>query len=582
MPIRILPPALMNQIAAGEVVERPASVIKELVENSLDAGASRVEISIQAGGRARILVLDNGHGIDPQELELAVTRHATSKIAQAADLTAIHSFGFRGEALPSIASVSRMTVSSAVSGKDAAFISVDSGKIVKQGPVALAQGTRIEVTDLFLSVPARLKFLKKESTENRRCQDIVTRLALAHANTAFSFTVNGKQLLHLPFKQGLQDRLAVFWPPAICEKLYTVDRRQGEYSLKGMVGSPDIAQSRADRILLYVNNRPVQDKLLLSAVRQAYSGKLLSKEYPQAVLFLSLPPDHVDVNVHPAKQEVRFADESSVFTIVRQAIFQALAQAEGFSEFSGTKHPALHTVREPSVPSFSHSREQGFRSMDLPPNSHDTRRDIPDVSGKGSFEPYPVSVETDDTQSTSSPCKLDYLGQIANTYLIFRQQESLLIIDQHAAHERVLLTAMRSERNKGNSQTLAVPFELSLHPSEALRLQKLWNELRQAGFLLQTASGFVQILGIPPSLHTATAVEYLRAAMSGQAETLDDLWIMLSCKAAIKAGQPLARDEALSLIETWLASPEKEYCPHGRPIVLSWTPQELEKLFKRK
>ncbi len=573
-PIQILPQALKNQIAAGEVVERPASVVKELVENSLDAGATRVEVAINHGGRGRILVADNGHGIERKELELAVTRHATNKLTDAKGLAAIRSFGFRGEALPSIGSVSQLTMTSVVDGKDAWFIRIEAGELAQQGPAALASGTRVEVEDLFVSVPARLKFLKTESTETKRCQDVIMRMALANPATAFTFSSNSRQIFALPPNHSLADRLAAFWPPAICEKLITVERTQGDYLLTGLIGSPSTAQARGDRILLFVNDRPVQDKLLLGAVRQGYSGRLLSKEHPQAVLFLTLPPELVDVNVHPAKQEVRFADESAVFTTVRQGLFHALSTVEGLPATSPVQTTGISEPRFPSGQPASQTRHhlKGLREK---------------FSGYQEYAAKPpetcLPLTPGQKKATKAVGSLDYLGQIANTYLLLRQGDSLLLIDQHAAHERILLAAMRSERSKGDCQPLALPVEMSLHPSEATKLQQLWNELRKTGFLLQTSGpNLVRMQGIPPTLDTGQAKEYLRAALSSQAKNMDDLWAMLCCKAAIKAGQSLADDEALSLIETWLNTPEKDYCPHGRPVVISWSPSKLEKLFKRK
>ncbi|MGE4505041.1 MAG: DNA mismatch repair endonuclease MutL [Desulfovibrionaceae bacterium] len=660
-PIRVLPPALMNQIAAGEVVERPSSVVKELVENALDAGASRVEVRVERGGAGRIVVADDGHGIPPGELELAVTRHATSKLADAAGLSAIRSFGFRGEALPSIASVSRLTVTSSFEGADAQFVRVHSGETMESGPAALARGTRVEVEDLFVSVPARLKFLKTEATEARRCQETLMRIALANPEAAFTFTSGERTLFSLPRRQSLADRLGAFWPPAVCAGLLPVEyaiteheatadettghettgHEAGGYEMRGLVGSPSSAQARGDRILLFVNGRPVQDRLLLAALRQAYTGRLLSKEHPQAVLFVTLDPALVDVNVHPAKMEVRFSDESAVFRLVRSGVSRALAGLDlgpgtqgsvGAALYDGGATPSgsgsalgesasaygpagagdmdnmgyagnvndgpprsassggRHAPARPSSGPMYNEKYRGYREFSAGPGTLPLEPGQPAPSGDARQSPSSATA----VRATRAPRSLggfDYLGQVADTYLVLRRGADLFLVDQHAAHERILLAAMRTQRTKGDSQPLAVPLELALHPSEAERFQDVREELARAGFRLRTpGAGALLVEGIPPTLDAGRAREYLRAVLSGQADEeagvrgggLDALWTMLCCKSAIKAGTPLADDEALSLLEAWLACPERDYCPHGRPIVVSFSPNDLEKLFKRK
>ncbi|NDV20421.1 DNA mismatch repair endonuclease MutL [Pseudodesulfovibrio sp. JC047] len=605
--IKILPPGLKNQIAAGEVVERPASVVKELVENSLDAGATRVDVTLEKGGQSLMVVQDNGAGIGADQLNLAVTRHATSKIREFGDLSAIGSFGFRGEALPSIASVSRFVMTSRASGADeAAFIDVRAGDVAGEGPAALAAGTRVEVRDLFANTPARLKFLKTEATENRRCQDTLMRTSLAHLSTGFSLTVGGREAFRLPANQDLSTRLAAFWPPNICDGLIPFDFERNGYRAHGAAGAPSTAQGRGNRILLYVNGRQVQDKLMLSAVRQAYKGMLLSREYPQIVLFLELPCGEVDVNVHPAKLEVRFVEESLVFSTIRGGVMQALTgpgmetmppqesrggdipaapsgipAAHGSAFFSSPeKHshqptslndgPKFSTYRD-----FTEDRDQP-KKMDLP------------FSPSIAMVREPMAPSMMATPDATRPATLagsgfTYLGQIADTYLVLRQGDSLVLVDQHAAHERVLLAAMREQRTKGDSQPLAVPLEISLHPSEAEVLQDARETLRTMGFVLEMdGPAKVLVRGIPPTLDTGQAREYLTDALAEKARGLDDFWTMMACKTAIKANQPLAVDEALALLEVWLVTPEREYCPHGRPIVVSWSSSDLEKLFKRK
>lgn len=600
--IKVLPPGLKNQIAAGEVVERPASVIKELVENSLDAGATRVDVTLEKGGRSLMVVQDNGGGIPADQLNLAVTRHATSKIRDFKDLSAIGSFGFRGEALPSIASVSRFTMTSCASGSDAAFIEVRSGEVVSEGPAALASGTRVEVRDLFQTTPARLKFLKTEATENRRCQDTLMRVSLAHLATGFSLTMGGREAFRLPPDQELPARLAAFWPPAICEGLRPFDFERNGYRVHGVAGSPNTAQGRGNRILLFVNGRPVQDKLMMSAVRQAYKGMLLSREYPQIVLFLELPQEEVDVNVHPAKLEVRFVEESAVFSAIRGGVMQALSQdgaelagqSTFFAPVSGSPvaSPSMSSGGPPKRahspapmgdgPKFSTYRQFSSdyappKDLDLPmPPSAATVREAP--AGAPAAPAPDVA-----TEMSLAGSGYTYLGQVADTYLVLRQGSSLVLVDQHAAHERILLAAMREARTKGDSQPLALPLEIPLHASESDVLQELREDLRSMGFIIEVdGPAKALVRGIPPTLDAGKAREYLTDALAEKAKGLDDLWTMMACKTAIKANQALAPDEALALLETWLETPEKEFCPHGRPIVLRWNPSDMEKMFKRK
>lgn len=629
--IQVLPAALRNQIAAGEVVERPSSVVKELVENSIDAGSTQVDVLIERGGQGVITVRDNGAGIFPDELRLAVTRHATSKISSVEELSAISSFGFRGEALPSIASVSRFKMTSRIKeGSEGWFIHVEAGQVIEEGPAAIPGGTSVEVRDLFFSVPARLKFLKTESTEARRCHQVLFRIALANLETGFSLVSNGREQFRLPAGQTLTERLARFWPANICDSLLDFFHEAGEMKVSGCAGIPGLAQSRADRILMFVNGRPVQDKLLMSAVRGAYKGRLISREYPQAVLFLELPLQLVDVNVHPAKMEVRFQDESSVFSIIRNGIGQALSRYElGIVEgdadqkcFSAPEPAAVERRLPPPEmsslpiePAAKFSSWNEFKKTDFSADDEQDKyekvvgrsyadftasgkNDAPDIGSEALreySEPYhaPVTSIPSDSGSVSGTASgprtvpgssIEYLGQVAETYLVLKLPNgSLGLLDQHAAHERVIYENMRSLRTRGDSRPLAIPVDLVLHETEVRRVQELWEELQAAGFMLKLEDGRnLSMRGIPPGLETGEARAYLKAAVDGQARTLEDLWIMLSCKSAIKANQPLAVDEALALLETWVKCPQREYCPHGRPVLISWSAPEMEKLFKRK
>uniref|UniRef100_I2Q365 DNA mismatch repair protein MutL n=1 Tax=Desulfovibrio sp. U5L TaxID=596152 RepID=I2Q365_9BACT len=643
--IRVLPPELQNQIAAGEVVERPASVLKELVENSLDAGAARIDVAIEGGGRTLLSVADDGWGMTPEELPLAVTRHATSKIASMAELASIASFGFRGEALPSIASVSTFTLTSRHEAFDeGAIIKVESGRIVERGPAALAKGTRIEVRDLFAAVPARLKFLKSEPTETKRATDVFCRTALARLDVAMKLSVGGRTSLRFPAGQTLLARLSGIWPPAVTDDLFEMEYALGPIRVHGILGKPLKAQAKADRMLFYVNGRAVLDRVLLAAVREAYKGRLLSREYPQAVLFLEIPPEDLDVNVHPAKTEVRFRDEQAVFVNLRRAVGQALDKnlvlrtvpapepwvrqdAEGpkFSsrlDFLGELARAEAPSPKETTPMAGPGREASPRPWsDAPappaspggPGSSGGPSGPAEASGPQVAEgappvrqsplrhPDPPAVvrherggeaagptpeilraRTVEELEPALPPGVRYLGQFADTYLIVDLGRELVLVDQHAAHERILFAAMEASGHRGHSRPVGIPVEVPLHASEAARLRELFPELRAMGFVLETPRpGLVAMTGAPPSLSVGQAREYLSAALSGQSKTLRDLWILMSCKTAVKAGTRLADDEAVALLAQWAKAADRDYCPHGRPVTVRFGPREMEKMFKR-
>lgn len=717
--IRLLPPELRNQIAAGEVVERPASVVKELVENSLDAGATRVDVFLENGGQSCIRVQDDGAGIAPGELELAVTRHATSKIASMDDLEHIASYGFRGEALPSIASVARFSMESAVTGADggteASRIVVEFGRLLAVEPSALHRGTIVEVRDLFTNIPARLKFLKTPATELKRAQDWLVRLALARCDVGFTLRAGEREALRFLPGQSLRDRLAQLWPRLVVEALRPFDAERHGIRARGLAALPSVSQQRGDRILLYVNGRSVSDKRLLAAVREAYKGRITSRDYPQVVLFVDMPPDMVDVNVHPAKSEVRFRDESSVFSAVLHAVQEALvsdvesvldaareaddarpvaAQSRLWDDlpprpqgFWGSADAAplmrhaedetredegqwqvrrpdaddgtvLGSVTEtgdvadaPSVPPSSGSaaafasgrtapaglreavalsafsaasfaedaegtgrlsadRQEFFESARqtartaMPPEYVATmagqddaghaaeqapapETDGPEVlPGAGDAACGPDTAVTDESAAGRHELVvggLTYLGQVAETYLVLRDASgALMLLDQHAAHERVLYERLRKGAFAGTAQCLALPLELALQPVEEERFLEVRDNLERMGFDVSCSGGRLLARGIPPSLSRSEAGEFLREVLAGRKDDIRAMFISLSCKGAIKAGQRLADDEAAALLRQWLHTPEREYCPHGRPSILRWDAVALEKLFKRR
>jgi len=590
--IHVLPSDLQNQIAAGEVVERPSSVIKELIENSLDAKATEVHIEIDGGGQNRILVQDNGQGLEPDDLPKALTRHATSKIARIEDLNQLSSFGFRGEALPSIASVSRLTMGSIVPNQTEGFqVSLEFGKIVDQGPVPLRQGTYVTVRDLFRNTPARLKFLKKTATESKRCLDIVYKMGLAHLDCAFTLISNEKNTVSFPKDQSLEERLQHMWPGQITDKLRPVSSSNKDFHLSGVIGSPETAQGRADRIFFYVNTRPVQDKLLLAALRQAYSGSLLSREYPQAVLLLDIPPREADINVHPAKAEIRFRNEKDIFSFVHQGVKATLSSYQsslsplpahehfqsGNTERQNPRH-TFQTFENISQPYLKETRAKSYSTPDNPSPLSETKGD--------NLQKEKISIQSSSKISSDSQNNISglvYLGQVSYCYLLLKdQRQDLLLLDQHAAHERILYHLFKTTGEDGSQQLLALPMELYLHPAEQYRLEQITTFLRRLGFSFDfDQKSLMSVKAIPSALTWQQAKDFLKAALAEQISSMDDLWTLMACRQAIKAGQSLARDEALNLIETWIKTPERDYCPHGRPVSIRMTTSDLEKMFKR-
>lgn len=644
---------MCNQIAAGEVVERPASVVKELVENSLDADARRVDVRLDAGGRTLIRVRDDGAGIPAEEMELAVTRHATSKLSGLDDLDRLTSYGFRGEALPSMASVSRFSMTSAARSsadpESAWRVETDYGQEPRSGPAVLrGGGTLVEVRDLFASIPARLKFLKSPAAEFRRAQDWLTRLSLARPDVGFvlsSGTEDGaREALRLAPGQTLHQRLADLWPGIIVENLRPFDGRRCGIRAHGFAGLPASAQIRGDRILLYVNGRSVTDRRLLAAIRDAYKGRITSRDHPQVVLFVEMDPAEVDVNVHPAKSEVRFRDESAIFSAVRQAVAQVTEACQAVPEAvvpspapSVVPADSAEAVPAPFPPGDRRDRPAhppGFwGSVDRPPIMPDrfhadapddaegwqvTERPFPSAHPDGelppsgpaeaakpyapipSFPPLPVPEEAPNPPTRMEPASpapedaaparrmvrvgdLVLLGQVADTYLVMRDSGgALLLLDQHAAHERVLYARLRRGAFAGAGQRLVLPLELPLHPSELERAAILRESLRSMGFDIAISGGTLSAGAIPPCLSREEAREFLREALADRRDDREADIVSCACRSAVKAGDALTDDEAAELVRQWLETPERGFCPHGRPAVLRWDAAALERLFKRR
>ncbi len=627
-PIRLLPPALRNQIAAGEVVDRPAGVLKELVENSLDAGATDIAVNLDDGGVRLLSVRDNGYGIPAGDLKQAVTRHATSKLTTFEDLLRVAHYGFRGEALPSIASVADLTGTSAFAGEgggtsEAAFIRVRFAEVAGQGPAALTRGTLVEVRELFGNVPARLKFLKSPATELKRCREILVRLALPNCDVAFSLTAGGREVLRLHAGETLADRLAGALQDSSVRDLLPFDATRHEIRVRGLASPPALAQVRGDRVWLYVNDRPVNDRLLLRAVREAYKGRLTGREFPQVALFLDIDPAEVDVNVHPAKNEVRFRDEKAVFGAVLRGVESALTEAgplfslpaegpeplfrpEG-GEVAPTLPPLFAAPRPLSLPEQEprEARPQGFwGSLDRPRILNPPPAEPEDEQETGVFPAVlppaehffpaassrPTVAEERETYTPrqTAPASGGFpvrvgsllcLAQVMDTYLVVLDGDTPVLVDQHAAHERALMH--RLEQNASQSRLLLAPVDVPLTPEAVERLGECREMLLRMGWVVEERPDALRVLGLPTVLERAPALESLRDILAGRTEDFDDILHLMACRNAVKAGQRLTADEAAGLLALWLSVPNREHCPHGRPTAVRLGRGLLDKLFKR-
>ncbi|WP_461833886.1 DNA mismatch repair endonuclease MutL [Desulfothermus sp.] len=564
--IKILPPNIQNMIAAGEVIERPANVLKELLENSLDAGADEIFAEIEGGGQVLVMVQDNGSGMDKEDLLLAVKRHATSKIRERNDLFAIKSFGFRGEALPSIGSVSHMKICTKKQGADFGyFLEIRYGKQEDLGICALNRGTKVEVRDLFLQVPARLKFLKSTPVESKRCEEVFYKIALCHIDKEFYLKRDGKERFRFSKNEDVLSRIKSIWPQELVDNFRTVDYKIGDVAVLGYVCDPKYSQNRGDRIIFFVNNRPVKDRILLKALKQAYSGMILSKEYPAGILFLKMAPDFVDVNVHPAKMEVRFRDESLVFSAVYRGVKSAIEKKYFESVCpEEKKHHKEKKYLSQALAEYRVEEEKGF-DLDIVEKDYVVSHiDIP--------KDKPIE------ESDKDVLEFIYLGQIEDTYLIVKDRDGkLIILDQHAAHERILYERY-SEKKFRSTQSLLTPIKIKLPRDRDLAFI---NELNHLGFEYKTVGDHIFISGIPAYLSGGEAEEIIKEYINSDKDSVDSLIKMISCKKAIKANTKLETWEAKELIKQWLRCKNKEFCPHGRPTSLVFSRKELDRMFKR-
>lgn len=612
--LRLLPETLVNRIAAGEVVERPAAAVKELVENALDAGASRIDVAVRDGGKALISVTDDGCGMGPEDLVLAVERHATSKLP-GDDLLDIDSFGFRGEALPSIGAVSRLSVASRLRGAETGWeIVVDAGRKHAPQPAAVGVGARVEVRDLFAAVPARLKFLKQARTETDHIVETLERLAMAHPMVAFSLTDDGRSLRRFQAASGdLIDarigRLGQVLGREFQDNAVPVDAWRGEVHLSGWAGLPTLHRPTQRCQYLFVNGRPVRDKLLLGAVRGAYQELLARDRHPLLALFLDLPPQEVDVNVHPAKAEVRFRDTALVRGLIVGALKHALAQA-GHRAASTVAAQALAALQPGggAVPapggSGGEAARLSYNYQYVPPKrpgfgeklaSFGFQAPLTGLEAPPAARSPAVPPPAGENEAAASHPLGAARAQLHNTYIVAQTADGVVIVDQHAAHERLTHERLKSALLTGGvaRQALLLPEVVDLDDADARRLLGRADELAELGLVLEAfGPGCVVVRETPALLGAKADVKGLVRDMADELAELGDAPILkerldavvarMACHGSVRAGRALGVEEMNALLRQMEATPHSGQCSHGRPTYVELKLSDIERLFGRK
>ena len=615
--IRLLPDTVINQIAAGEVVERPASAVKELVENAVDAGAGQIDIRILRGSLGGVIVDDDGIGMSADDLALAVQRHATSKMP-GDDIGDIRHFGFRGEALPSIGSVSHLVITSRLQGEDEAWqISVDQGQVSTVRPASRQRGTRVEISDLFQSIPARLKFLKTQRTEAGMCIDVVRRLAMAHPGIGFSLADDDRKIFDLPPRlhddpaQSFRQRMRDVMGAAFADEAVPIDARRDEITLTGFAGLPTLNRAAADAVHLYVNNRPVRDRQWVAAVRAAYGDTVPRGRYPKAVLFIELPPEQVDVNVHPAKTEVRFRDAARVRGLVIGALQAALASASQQTTAEGSA-AMLARLRGGSTAGFGGTSRTGGRtgsSYGRAPSPADWQAPQFNEGFDALPQARPIDTGLPASNSVGQTAPAEEVGaadhpadypmgaaraQLHQNYIIAETAEGIVIVDQHAAHERLVLEKMKAALEAGGiaRQLLLLPEVVEPGAAEAGILLDHAAMLADLGLVIEAFGDGAVLVRETPAILGETGVARMLDDIAAELKTIGSSTILedrinhilatISCHGSVRSGRRLNADEMNALLREMEITPRSGQCNHGRPTWIALSLAEIESLFSRR
>lgn len=594
--IVVLSEEVANQIAAGEVVERPASIVKELVENAIDAGARDIRVELIKGGCQSIRITDNGSGIEREDAALVFERHATSKISRLEDIYHTGSFGFRGEAMASIASVAKVEMlSRRPDDLEGTKALARAGSILEISPAGAPAGTQITVTEIFANVPARRKFLKTEATEQSACLDAVTRLSLAHPDVRFVVTADGREAFTAPAVNDVSERVFRIMGSDFTGHCLTINGQRENVRLKGFISAPEFTKSNSRGIYLFVNSRFVRDNSITHAVLAAYRQVIEPRRYPAAVLFLDLPGEEVDINVHPAKLEVRFRNSREIYDLISKTVAQHLAEAKtspatyAYRLAASDKSSASPGLRKPQDSYFVADRPRDVYSRrNLERSIHD------DLFARGKNPPdIPGRIEDVSCAEKITFGNRTYLGQFADTYLVFGGSDGMMLVDQHAAHERIILERLKaSSMKKAVSQPLLIPEVVSMTPAQVTLFEDAIAMLSDIGLELEIfGRDTVVVKAMPVSAKHVSAGDIISDIADqlgdGQAspslvERKEKILASLACRAAIKANATLSPEEVEALCRDLEATPFNATCPHGRPISVQFPLSEIERMFKRK
>lgn len=589
MTIQLLEDDLINKIAAGEVVERPSSIVKELLENSIDSKANDIRVKISGGGRELIEVEDNGKGIKYAEVPLAFLRHATSKIQEEEDLKRILSLGFRGEALPSIASVSRIELYSQATGEAGVHASLEGGQLLQQEIYPWAVGTKITVKDLFFNTPARQKFLKSPVTESNHIYELMCKYALAWPDISFTYRSERKNYFKTPGQDSLLDTVISIYGSDFSHQLMEIYYQGHDYRIQGLISQAEMKRSNRKNQLVFINRRPITSPLIYRAIDQAYQGRLLSREHPVIILSLDLDPAQVDVNVHPQKSQVRFQDEPGIFRVVLDVLRSRLEKSQW-----GINVDFLQTDRRPTIPireSQGEYKDKADRMEQLAVFKSEHYKPASWAKGEDSLDlPAAIDHSLSGLEEEARGEDIKIIGQAFNSYILLQKDKSLWIADQHAAHEKVIFNQLQlSFKDRPEEvQELIFPLTLEFSSQEMEILQQHQELLASLGFELQIIGpNSIALRGVP-RLASGKEKEILYGLMEEMSanKAVPDLhksaMTIMSCKKAVKAGTRLSHEEMDQIINNLLVLDDYGHCPHGRPTIIRLSYEDLERMFKRR